>query len=287
MRLKFWVLFFFLGCMVQSCNSLTQVQTNNSGAGCSEVGQTWVSPVDEMSLVCVPAGDFWMGAVENDTQAQADEKPRHKVYLDSFWIDRTEVTNSMFAQCVAAEICHPRSYSPYMWGVASRTRDPYFDDPSYDSFPVIMLDADEAETYCHWAGRRLPSEAEWEKTAHGTGDQTYPWGEGIDCQKSNYAGCIGDTSETTTHSLGASPYGVLDMLGNVWEWTADWYAPDAYTSAPYKNPSGPSTGEYHVMRGGAFGSFVNALRITNRANGKPEHGVDGEVGFRCALSDQK
>ena len=98
MRLKFLVLFFFLGCILQSCISSAQAQTNNSALDCSKVGKTWISPADKMSLLCVPAGDFRMGAAENDPQAQADEKPRHNVYLDSFRIDHTEVTNSMFAQ---------------------------------------------------------------------------------------------------------------------------------------------------------------------------------------------
>jgi len=240
-----------------------------------------------MTLVCVPSGDFWMGAAETDKQAQPDEKPRHQVFLGAFWIDRTEVTNAMFAKCVTAGVCHPRTYSPYQWGVSSKTRKQYFGNPQYDSYPVIMMDGDEAETYCRWAGRRLPSEAEWEKAAHGTDGRTYPWGEGIDCQKSNYAGCVGDTSEVTAHPLGASPYGALDMIGNVWEWVADWYADKPYPSAPQENPTGPSTGEFRVMRGGGMGSYVDNLRITNRANGKPEHNVDYEVGFRCAMNGSK
>ncbi len=278
------IAFILLAGMLQACGPSNAQTLSIAPPACTEIGQTWTAPSDGMTLVCVPDGDFLMGAIETDIQAQPDEKPQRKIYLDAFWMDRTEVTNAMFAKCTSAGACHPRTHSPYLWGVASRTRDSYFGNPIYDAYPVIMLDANEAETYCRWVGRRLPSEAEWEKTARRTDGRTYPWGEGLDCQKANYAGCVNDTSETTAHPPGASPYGALDLLGNVWEWTADWYAPNAYESTVTKNPTGPTTGEFRVMRGGAWGSFVEALRITNRANGKPEHDVDGEVGFRCAMS---
>lgn len=184
----------------------------------------------------------------------------------------------------AALYGHPRSYSPYQWGVFSKTRDPYFGNPLYDQYPAIMLDSDEALAYCRWAGRRLPSEAEWEKAARDDDRRTYPWGEDIDCQKANYAGCVGDTSQVNSHLQGASPYGVLDMAGNLWEWVMDWYAADAYSHTSVENPNGPEQGAFRTLRGGAWGSGAEYLRTTSRSSGKAEHWFDGQIGFRCALS---
>ncbi len=198
--------------------------------------------------------------------------------------DRIEVTNAMFAKCMATGACHQRKISPYQWGVSSRTHDDYFVNPSFASYPVIMMDAEEAQTYCLWAGRRLPSEAEWEKAARGSDGRTYPWGEGIDCSKANFMGCVGDVSDTNSHLAGASPYGLLDMAGNLWEWVADWFAVDTYANMPAENPTGPQSGKYHVLRGGSFNSFTTGLRAANRASGEPEHYFDEQDGFRCAIT---
>lgn len=255
--------------------------------GCNQIGQRWSSPSDGMELVCVPAGEFSMGSDNTDSAAGIDEKPRHTVYLDAYWIDRTEITNAMFKKCVDSGTCHPRTYSPYMWGVESRTRKNYYDNPAFADFPVIMLNSDEAETYCQWAGRRLPSEAEWEKAARGVDARTYPWGNNPpDCSIANFQGCTGDTSQVGSHPKGDSPYGAADMAGNLWEWTADNYDPAYYAVSPSKNPTGPTTGNFRVLRGGSWGrtSLPDALRTANRASGKPEHWSDGELGFRCTLS---
>ena len=227
-----------------------------------------------------------MGAAETDTLALPDEKPQHRVYLDAFWIDRTEVTNPMFARCVAAGACHPRTYSPYVWGISSKTRKAYYGNPAYDNYPAIMLDGDEAAAYCRWVGRRLPTEAEWEKAARGTDARRYPWGsENPDCSRANYLGCSNpaDTTEVTAQPAGASPYGALNMAGNVWEWTADWYAADYYVQSPERNPTGPAAGQEHTLRGGGLTTLKHDLRVTNRTGGV-YHWADGEVGFRCALS---
>ncbi len=259
-------------------------ETRDLPSACTEVGQTWVSAVDGAALVCVPAGEFLMGAAATDPQAQDNEKPQHRVYLDAFWIDRTEVTNENFARCVAAGACHPRKYTPYLDGVSSRTRPDYYGNPQYDSYPVLLYDADEAQTYCHWADRRLPTEAEWEKAARGADTRLFPWGNDLDCAKANYLGCTDDTAEVTSSLTGASPYGALHLAGNVWEWVADWYEPDYYAYAPTRNPLGPETGEFRVRRGGGWKSLASELRVTARANGNPQHYFDGQMGFRCAVS---
>jgi len=265
--------------------TLTTVPTLDP-SNCAAIGQTRVSPVDGMPQVCVPAGEFWMGALENDQQAESDEKPRHLVSLEAFWIDRTEVTNEMFAKCVAAGACHERTSSPYLWGVRLPNGTPYYGEVTYRDDPVIMLDSDEALAYCRWVGRRLPTEAEWETAARGTDERLYPWGANLDCKHAIYLGCEKEQApaSVTSYTLGSSPYGALNMSGNLWEWTADWYEANSYSQASIQNPTGSASGEFRTLRGGGWHSNPAQLRVTNRSTGKPEHSTDGEIGFRCASS---
>ena len=225
-----------------------------------------------------------MGAAEDEPQADPDEKPQRKVYLDAFWIDQTEVTNTTFAQCVAASVCHERKYSPYLWGVRLPNGTPYYGEINYADYPVIVLDSDEAQTYCQWAGRRLPYEAEWEKAARGSDGRLYPWGADLDCERANYLGCEKSPANVTAYASGASPYGALNMAGNLWEWVADWYDAGYYAQSPEQNPHGPVSGKFRTLRGGGWRSLPAQLRVSNRSTGKPEHSTDGEIGIRCALS---
>jgi len=251
---------------------------------CTATGQTWVSPKDGAVLVCVPAGEFLMGAAPEDDLAASDERPQHTVYLSAYWIDRLEISNAQFAQCVQAGACHQRRYSPYLWGVSSHTRKDYFVDPVYAGYPVIMLDGDEAHAYCQWAGRQLPTEAQWEKAARGNDGRLFPWGnEKTDCQRANYLGCENDTSASDSHPTGASPYGVLNMSGNVWEWVADRYEPEYYATAPAHDPVGPESNAPRGLRGGGWNSLSEELRLSARSSGEPKHATDGAIGFRCAL----
>lgn len=284
---------------VQVAPSLTPLPppTGESGPTCAEVGQTQTAPVDGVTLLCIPAGEFLMGAADNDPQAKADEKPQHRVYVDAFWLDRTEVTNANFAKCVAAGACRPKVYE-----TSALTFVPYAVHPDTQDFPALLYEADVAAAYCQWAGRRLPTEAEWEKAARGPDGQTYPWGDTpLDCSQANYYACNQPSADLTAprcgnnahcptrrvddYLAGASPYGVLNMAGNVWEWVADWYAPDYYARSPARNPTGPDTGEFKVRRGGGSRSLPQDLRSTARASGSPHHYFDGQMGFRCATSD--
>lgn len=226
-----------------------------------------------------------MGADDDDPGKQTDTEPRHQVYLDAFWIDRTESTNATFATCVAAGICEARPAERGTTGVASRTQLNYYYDGEFANYPVLIYTVDDAETYCRCMGRRLPTEAEFEKAARGTDARTYPWGDNLDCAHASYLGCTDDTTDVEIPQAGASSYGALNLAGNVWEWVSDWYSDDYYATSPRRNPTGPLTGEDKVRRGGGFSSLAREMRVTSRASGRAQHYFDGQMGFRCALSD--
>lgn len=226
-----------------------------------------ISSVDGMEMVFVPEGNFTMGSNDGDS----DEQPVHEVVLDAFWIDKHEVTNAQYAKCVADGACEEP-------GIID-----FYDSSSYANHPVVYVSWHDAEDYCEWAGRHLPTEAEWEKAARGTDERTYPWGENLSCEYARYYDCGGQTVEVGNLPKGASPYGALDLAGNVWEWTADWYSGDYYRSQPeWINPTGPVLGDYRVLRGGSWDLEVN-LRSADRVKYNPDYG-DWSVGFRCAAS---
>jgi len=248
--------------------------------------------VDGMTLVCVPAGDFLMGSTDEqidqmladnpswDADWFKDEKPGHTVYLDAYWIDQTEVTNAQYAQCVAAGVCR-RPDSERSW-----TRSSYYGSSQYADFPVIEVSWDDAVDYCTWAGRQLPSEAQWEKAARGTDGRIYPWGnQAPNTNLLNYFNNLGDTTAVGSYPDGASPYGALDMAGNVWEWTADWYDGDYYSSrTTWRNPAGPSSGDGRVVRGGSWIQYYSRdVRAAYRYGDSPGSRVN-YLGFRCRLS---
>ncbi len=235
-----------------------------------KAGDTWIRPADGAEMVFVPAGEFQMGSTGSDREAHSQEKPAHAVTLDAFWIDRTEVTNRLYRQCVEAGTCE----EPTCWDNA---------DLNTPDQPVVCVTWDQAQTYAEWVGGRLPTEAEWEKAARGTDGRLYPWGQNApDCQGANYKGCVGRTVAVGSYPDGASPYGALDMAGNVWEWVADWYDETYYSGAPTHNPQGPDSGERRALRGGSFDMSEQRLRTTFRIGNLPAYS-NWDLGFRVML----
>jgi formylglycine-generating enzyme required for sulfatase activity len=236
-----------------------------------------------MVQVYVPEGSFLMGSTEQELEAAGvdpddfrDELPQHEVYLDAYWIDQTEVTNAQYSQCVAAGACDAPSSS------SSHTRPRYYGNASYGDYPVINVSWHDANDYCAWAGRRLPTEAEWEKAARGSEGGVYPWGSAAaTCSKANFSDCEGDTSAVGSYPEGESPYGALDMAGNVQEWVGDWYDSDYYEISPSENPQGPASGIYRAMRSGSWFMAMGSVRTTWRHWTKPDT-TGSLLGFRCA-----
>lgn len=240
-----------------------------------DIGSTMTGN-DGMTLLYVPAGEFTMGS----ETGKDEEKPIHTIYLDGFWIDQTEVTNRQYALCVTAGQCISPNETD------SSLRSIYYGNSEFDEYPVIYVNWNMAKTYCEWAGRRLPTEAEWEKAARGMDERTYPWGEDISCNEANYDpkdSCFGDTTIAGNFTSGESPYGVYDMAGNVWEWVSDWYSETYYQDSPLSNPLGPDSGQYRVLRGGSFDSSTSGVRTTNRYRYEPTYTLLS-IGFRCASS---
>jgi eukaryotic-like serine/threonine-protein kinase len=243
---------------------------------------------DGVSLLYVPAGPFIMGSKAEDARAACleyhsfcgvdgfeDEEPQHEVNLAAFWIDETEVTNAMYAQCVQDGPCNQNMGRSY-------THDSYFGNPEFDSFPVVFVSWNDAKTYCEWADRRLPTEAEWEKVARGENGFLYPWGnDPPNKDLLNYNYFVGDTIQVSTYRNGASPYGALDMAGNVWEWVSSIYKPYPYD--PTDGREDPASQEDRVMRGGSWSNFQGGVVHSAVRHSFETTATYWDIGFRCAM----
>ena len=225
---------------------------------------------DEAVVVKIPAGEFLMGNKETERTPL-----EHQVYVSDFLMDKTGVTWGQFKKFAEATGIPLPLHQPY-WGI-------------HDDHPAVYVSWEEAKTYCEWAGGRLPTEAEREKAARGTDGRKYPWGnEEPDPERAVYRRSWGQeaTAAVGTHPSGASPYGLLDMGGNVWEWCSDWYDNDYYAVSPFRDPKGPPSGIARVVRGGSWDSRPAVLSSSCRNWGHRGY-RDGDFGFRCAMSAPK
>lgn len=210
-----------------------------------------------VDMVAVPTGEFWYGCNQRvDSECDGIEKPGGNAMLDAFAVDRTEVTVDAYAACVEAGVCSPPGTGPACnWGPSSQ-----------GNHPVNCVDWNQSNSYCEWIGKRLPSEEEWEKAARGKYGRKYPWGSiSATCSRAQIDGCSDGTVAAGGKSLGESPYGVLDMAGNVWEWTSSAH---------------PRIRSYRMIRGGAWYANAGSARASHRDSSNLRYGDVG-VGFRC------
>jgi formylglycine-generating enzyme required for sulfatase activity len=220
-------------------------------------------------MVMVPAGEFTMGTTMGD-----DEKPVHRVYLNAFYMDKYEVTVGQYAKYLQATGME----EPSDWDIMNQ--------PQHSKRPVVNINWSDAVTFCKWAGKRLPTEAEWEKAARGTDGRTYPWGDEAPTRlHANFGKKEWDNHlalvPVGSFEMGKSPYGIYDLAGNAWEWVNDWYDHDYYKKSPKKNPPGPTKSESKVVRGGSWLYVPEFLRTSFRFNADPS-GRHFGYGFRCA-----
>jgi len=272
---------------------------------------------DGAEMVLIPAGEFWMGntpegldpirdfckrvpkvSVCRGKHYERDELPRRRVTLDAFYLDRVEVTNALFEGFVQATghrtLAEQREGSS-VWGCGKGScqsaivAGAHWRAPTgpgsvaVPTHPVVHVSWNDAAAYCRWAGKRLPTEAEWEKAARGTDGRRYPWGDAWDTSKANGEGKQKGTTPAGSHPQGASTYGAQDMAGNVWELVADWYDENYYRTGPALNPTGPETGDFHIARGGAWLDHAATMMTTHRNRIFPGYAAN-VIGFRCAKS---
>ena len=230
------------------------------------------SSQDGMALVYIPAGEFLMG--DNDSPRSS---PAHKVHLEAYWMDRVEVTNAMYQKCVKAGGC----------ALPDVHFDPYYGKWAYRDHPVVYINWFQAQAYCKWAGRRLPTEVEWEKAARGTDGRKYPWGDEAPTPRlANFdEALIQQAISSYRYPSGASPFGVLNMSGNVREWLADWFDPNYYEYSPYTNPKGPEAGTERALRSGSYAEDRRQIAVYVRLRHSPDS-AGLNRGFRCAQDAQ-
>lgn len=238
-------------------------------------GTIKVSPIDGMKLIYIPAGRVTLGAYVKVNQPGKRAYTRPAVKLNAFWINQTQVTNVMYARCVAAGACRK---------AIRKAINPHYYDPLYANHPVVYVTWSDAVRYCKFTRGRLPTEAEWEKAARGNDNRIYPWDDRTHIsQLANVASHHKTTTPVGRYPAGASPFGVLDMGGNVREWVQDWFAASYTLQPPNENPSGPASGKLRVLKGASWHDSEKSSIIEARFAHLPESAGNNR-GFRCAYS---
>lgn len=225
-------------------------------------------------MIMIPGGQFLRGCnqAQEDCSQRTNETPLASINISTFYMDTTEVTQLAYKQCMDAGQCS----APDSAGG--------FDPTNKATYPVGGVDWSQAVAYCTWKGKRLPTEAEWQKASRGTDGRTYPWGNiAPSCTLAHYLDCpLGNTQAIAVGSkAGDSPNGLKDMAGNIIEWTNDWYSNSYYQTSPTSDPQGPTSGMYKVLGGGGFGYGTAYLRSANRYFATPATKL-AQFGFRCA-----
>ena len=237
---------------------------------------------DGAPMVLIPAGPFIMGVPRSDRDGGRDAYPRHEIHVDAYYIDVYEVTHGRyrrFVQDTGHRIPkHPQNGNRDLWPAGDMPQ-------SIAERPVVNVDWYDADAYCRWAGKRLPTEAEWEKAARGTDERRFPWGdvEPTDKHLNYHQQWRGEKTlmPVGSYTAGKSPYGLYDMAGNVWEWVADWYGPRYYENSPPRNPKGPETGTHKVIRSSGWQVETPLVRLFTRVKSDPLD-RNHSTGFRCA-----
>jgi formylglycine-generating enzyme required for sulfatase activity len=243
-----------------------------------------VTGKDGAPLVLIPAGEFLMGTLLSNRDGGKDEYPARQVFLDAFYLDVYEITNARYLSFIQATGHrapeHPRDKTLTLWQGGTVPE-------AFSDHPVVNVDWDDAHAYCAWAGRRLPTEAEWERAARGPTGRRFPWGDAEPTRLlANYLNQWrngGGLEPVGSHPKGAGPEGVQDLQGNVWEWVADWYDPRYYEKGPSRNPQGASHGRRKVIRGSGWESEAPLLRSAHRLSSDPKN-RNHSLGFRCAMT---
>jgi sulfatase modifying factor 1 len=278
-----------------------------SAVGRARASETKVWDKDGAAMVLVPGGEFWRGSPEGE--GGDDEHPQQRIHVRQFHVDKLPVTNEQFARFVKeakyktdaerkqAGVSYVWSDKEQGWGKSETACWKDYFKPGTEQHPVVLVSWNDAQEYCKWAGKRLPTEAEWEKAARGQDGRKYPWGnDEPDGTRCNFADkrsglqwadkTVDDgyarTSPVGSYPNGASPHGAMDMAGNVWEWCNDWYADDYYKVSPAENPKGPDSGSDRVLRGGSWRNLPEYLRCASRYRCEPSY-RNVDVGFRCAV----
>ena len=263
---------------------LIMLTVNGKGiAGETEGLAPTLTGKDGALMALIPEGPFPMGVPKAARDGGVDERPNHEVFLDSFYMDIYEITNGRYLQFVT-ETDHrvPQHPTDPRRGLWKGNMMP----ESVTDLPVINVDWFDAEAYCRWAGKRLPTEAEWEKAAKGDNDWRFAWGDIEPTTEHANFNQISWRGESTLvqvgiYEKGKSPYGIYDVAGNVWEWVSDWYQVDYYQESPTHNPKGPETGKYKALRSSGWQGETPQMRVFTRIKSLPTD-RNNSTGFRCA-----